>query len=143
MWDQVHQRDAVPRRPVGGSPPAAPEGRAYPAGKPLSAAEMKLVKSHAPRQVEKAICLRANAHGGCHAKACEFLHVSAKGQLHWAVQAFLARYGGRKSNRRIPPEEVDGYVAKLRENAASAADAKRAAGKKDQTPDATGTDPSR
>ena len=83
----------------------------------MSEEEVKLSFAHAPVKEGARICWghsswRSRPRGA----SCSFAHsmITTK-NLHWLIRSQLAKRGGHRSQMRIAPDAVPGYIAALRE----------------------------
>ena len=125
---------------------AGPEGpkAAYPTGKTLTKEEQKLAVQHQPLDTNgKPICWDACCHVKCKQPAgkCPHSHTAISGYsgLHWCVIASLYRRGGLLSGPPVPPEQVNGRIEQLRQQAQQ--EAKRKAHKAGETAAADAPEP--
>ena len=83
----------------------------------LSEEEIKLSYAHAPMKDDVRICWDHSSRRSCQrGTSCSFNHsmIPTK-NLHWIIRAQLEKRGGRRSQVRIAPDSVSGYIAALRE----------------------------
>ena len=95
----------------------------YPSGRPLRLEERELPRKFRTKSTSTGdyLCWDFSSHAGCpeNGGACPKGNrdtMSPNG-LCYSMRMQMARRGGRKSFRRIKPEEVDGYIQALRDNA--------------------------
>ena len=83
----------------------------------LSEEEIKLSYAHAPMMDDVRICWDHSSWRSCpRGASCSFNHsmIPTK-NLHWITRAQLAKRGRHRSQVRIAPDAVPGYIAALRE----------------------------
>ena len=129
-WKAVLHQQVKPLRAAGETP--APDITAatslqgngkstlYPAGMPLRPDEIKRARGHRPKSLTtgESLCWDFSTHAGCsnpEGSCARGRHEIIKTRgLHLLIRMHLARRGGRKSEKRILPADVDGHVQNLR-----------------------------